>query len=215
MNQLDRASANKVRTVRVAADDWVKNVVDVGRGLAVEPAGRAQAVAMIGREGVADQYISAAEDGLKAYIDEKTQQGRVFGATQDSLAKSARVVLIAGLLLALAIAVAMAFLLTNLLGKPLLAMTSAMRRLAGGDTTILVPAMGRKDEVGLMAAAVTAFKDAAIANARLEAEAAAQRQAAEEERARVEAEQGRGRPRPDRVAIAAWARPAGPGPTAT
>ncbi|MGO4410693.1 MULTISPECIES: methyl-accepting chemotaxis protein [unclassified Brevundimonas] len=202
MSQLDRTSADEVRTVRVAADDWVKNVVEVGRGLAAEPAGHAQAVAMVGRQGVADKYISAAEDALGGYIDEKAQQSRVFGAAQDSLATSARSVLIGGLVLALAIAIAMAVLLTNLLGKPLLAMTSAMRRLAGGDTTIIVPAMGRKDEVGAMAAAVTAFKDAAIANARLEAEAAAQRQAAEEERARVEAEKARSAEE-DRVAITA------------
>ncbi|MGE7466839.1 methyl-accepting chemotaxis protein, partial [Brevundimonas sp. NPDC003935] len=202
--QLDRSSEEEVRAARVAADDWAKNVVEAGRVLSADPATRAQAVAMVGREGVADKYISPAEDALEILVDEKSQQSRVFGEIQDSVAKSVRMVLIGGVVLALIIAAAMAFLLTNLLGKPLLSMTSAMRRLASGDTSIIVPAMGRKDEVGQMASAVTAFKDAAIANARLEAEAVAQRQAAEDERARVEAEKAKAAEE-DRVAITALA----------
>ncbi|MFC5390767.1 methyl-accepting chemotaxis protein [Brevundimonas bullata] len=200
--QLDSTSGDEVRAARVAADEWAKNVVEAGRALAANPATYAEAVAMVGREGSADKYISPAEDALGSLIAEKTEQGRVFGDVQVQVAKSARMVLIAGVIVALIIAAAMAFLLTNLLGKPLLAMTSAMRRLAGGDTSIIVPAMGRKDEVGQMASAVTAFKDAAIANARLEADAVAQRAAAEEERARVEAEKARSAEE-DRVAITA------------
>ena len=202
--QLDRTSEDEVRAARAAAAEWTKNVVETGRVLVADPATYAQAVAMVGREGAADKYISPAEDALETLVEEKAQQSRVYGEIQDSVAKSVRMVLIGGVILALIIAAAMAFMLTNMLGKPLLAMTSAMRRLAAGDTSILVPAMGRKDEVGQMASAVTAFKDAAIANARLEAEAVAQRQAAEDERARVEAEKARAAEE-DRVAITALA----------
>jgi len=200
--QLDRTSEDEVRAARAAADDWAKNVVEAGRVLVAQPATYAEALAMVGREGSADKYISPAEDALETLVDEKAQQSRVYGEIQDSVAKSVRMVLIGGVVLALIISAAMAFLLTNLLGKPLLSMTSAMRRLAGGDTSIIVPAVGRKDEVGQMASAVVAFKDAAIANARLEAEAVAQRQATEDERARVEAEKAR-TAEEDRVAITA------------
>ncbi|MEG0819988.1 MAG: HAMP domain-containing protein, partial [Brevundimonas sp.] len=161
--QLDRTSEDEVRAARAAAAEWTKNVVETGRVLVADPATYAQAVAMVGREGAADKYISPAEDALETLVEEKAQQSRVYGEIQDSVAKSVRMVLIGGVILALIIAAAMAFMLTNMLGKPLLAMTSAMRRLAAGDTSILVPAMGRKDEVGQMASAVTAFKDAAIA----------------------------------------------------
>ena len=204
IGQLDRTSDAEVRAARAAADSWAANVVEAGRVLAADPATRAQAIAMVGRDGVADKYVSPAEDALTGLIDKKAAQSRVYGEVQVAVAKSARAVLIGGVILALLIAAGMAFLLTNMLGKPLLAMTSAMRRLAAGDTSILVPAMGRKDEVGQMASAVTAFKDAAIANARLEAEAVAQRQAAEDERARVEAEKARAAAE-DRVAITALA----------
>ena len=204
ITQLDRASEAEVRAARAAAAEWTRNVVETGRVLVADSATYGQAVAMVGREGAADKYISPAEDALETLVEEKAQQSRVYGEIQDSVAKSVRMVLIGGVVLALIIAAAMAFMLTNLLGKPLLSMTSAMRRLAGGDTSIIVPAMGRKDEVGQMAAAVVAFKDAAIANARLEAEAVAQRAAAEEERARVEAEKARAAEE-DRVAITALA----------
>jgi len=40
------------------------------------------------------------------------------------------------------------------MSRPIVAMTAAMRRLAGGDLAVEIPAAGRKDEVGQMALAV-------------------------------------------------------------
>jgi HAMP domain-containing protein len=51
------------------------------------------------------------------------------------------------------------------IGAPVSRMTAVMRRLASGDNSVEVPAVGRKDEVGQMADAVLSFKDAAIAKA--------------------------------------------------
>jgi methyl-accepting chemotaxis protein len=42
--------------------------------------------------------------------------------------------------------------------RPLLAMRDAMRKLAGGDTTIVVPGLGRRDEIGQMADTIETFK---------------------------------------------------------
>jgi methyl-accepting chemotaxis protein len=44
------------------------------------------------------------------------------------------------------------WLLSNAIAAPVTAMTAAMRRLAGGDNTVACPAVGRKDEIGGMAA---------------------------------------------------------------
>ncbi len=63
-----------------------------------------------------------------------------------------------------------------------------MRRLAGGDTDSAVPYAGRADEVGAMAAAVQVFREAAIANRKLEREAEAARHAAEADRVRLQQE---------------------------
>lgn len=71
--------------------------------------------------------------------------------------------------------------------RPLRDMTGAMERLTNGELDLEVPALRRKDEVGLMAKAVQHFKDAAIEKLHLEAEGVRQRAAADMERARNEA----------------------------
>ncbi len=54
--------------------------------------------------------------------------------------------------------------------RPLTGMTEAMRRLAGGDKSIEVPAQDRADEIGKMAEAICIFKDNMIETDRLRAE---------------------------------------------
>ncbi|MGO4570147.1 methyl-accepting chemotaxis protein [Rhizobium sp. 2YAF20] len=72
--------------------------------------------------------------------------------------------------------------------KPLGALRAAMARLAASETNIQIPGMGRGDELGLMAGAVDVFRQAAIANKRLEEEAEANRAQAEADRLRMTAE---------------------------
>jgi class 3 adenylate cyclase len=51
--------------------------------------------------------------------------------------------------------------------RPLIDMTSAMARLASGDTTVEVPGQGRRDEIGEMAEASKVFRNTALARANL------------------------------------------------
>ena len=97
-------------------------------------------------------------------------------------------VLAVGSLLAVALSVLMGALLTAAIAKPVSAMTGAMDKLANGHNDVAIPAQGRKDEVGRIAAAVQHFKDAAIEKARLETEAREQRSQAEQERSERERE---------------------------
>ncbi len=64
----------------------------------------------------------------------------------------------------------LAWMLGNGISRPMLAMCAAMRRLAGGDFEVVLPGLGRKDEIGQMAAAVEEFKMQAAAKAEREAE---------------------------------------------
>jgi len=66
----------------------------------------------------------------------------------------------------------MALLLGRGISRPMIAMCKAMRELAGGNFEIVLPGLGRKDELGEMAGAVEEFKLQAIAKA--ERDAAAQ-----------------------------------------
>jgi len=103
-------------------------------------------------------------------------------ADQASAFRTGLITLAAGGALAIGVALLMGWLLSNAIAAPVTAMTAVMRRLAGGDNAVEVPAVGRKDEIGGMAAAVLTFKDAALEKIRLEGVAADQR--ADAERAR-------------------------------
>ena len=77
------------------------------------------------------------------------------------------------------------WLLIRAIAAPIVAMTSAMRWLADGDTTVALPTTDRGDEIGRMAAAVQVFKDAALDKARLEGEAVEQKRLVEAERTKA------------------------------
>ncbi|HZH26202.1 MAG TPA: HAMP domain-containing methyl-accepting chemotaxis protein [Azospirillaceae bacterium] len=86
-----------------------------------------------------------------------------------------------GAVAALAAGIAVSLVIGRGIARPVTALTRAMRRLAEGDLTVEVPGVGRRDEIGAMAATVLVFKENAAAVARLEAE-----QAEARERARLE-----------------------------
>ncbi|MEA2862879.1 MAG: hypothetical protein QOC84_835 [Bradyrhizobium sp.] len=63
----------------------------------------------------------------------------------------------------------LALLLGKGISRPMIAMCKAMRELAGGNFDVVLPGLGRKDELGEMAAAVEEFKMQAIAKAERDA----------------------------------------------
>lgn len=81
----------------------------------------------------------------------------------------------------------LAALLSRLVVRPVLEMTSAMARLAGGDVSAEIPGTDRKDELGRMAAAVAVFRDNMIQRGRLAKEAEDTRMSSEQERREREA----------------------------
>src|SRR5690606_27761206 len=104
-----------------------------------------------------------------------------------SAANMVAMVLVGGFLFSALLSAAIGMLLTRMIARPVNQMTDAMRRLADGDRTIVVPAVGQKDEVGEMAEAVQVFKDAAIALDKAAAEKVRMEALAAEERARNDA----------------------------
>jgi len=104
---------------------------------------------------------------------EQAMAGSHAAAVED--VASTRQTMIAISLISLAIGAVISLTLTRAITRPVNAMTDAMGRLAGGDTTIEVPAHGRRDEIGAMAAAVVVFKANAVERLRIEAEQEAER----------------------------------------
>ena len=88
----------------------------------------------------------------------------------------------------LLLAIAAAVITRVRLGRPMALMTSAMSRLAANDTTVEIPGLGRKDEIGAMAAAVEVFRSNAIRVGEMAREAAERDagEAAERQRLRDE-----------------------------
>jgi methyl-accepting chemotaxis protein len=186
----------RVDEVEAAADAWYEGVVPAATQLARNAATRAAAGALVGNDGVADQLIGPAEDGISALLETEQAAMTTAAEASESAARMAELVMLAGLLTAALLSIGVGLALSRTIGRPVTQMTDAMRRLAEGDKTIEVPAIGRKDEVGAMADAVQVFKDAAIAldrateeGKRLEAEAAAERARNDAARAAAEREQ--------------------------
>ncbi|OKO86497.1 HAMP domain-containing methyl-accepting chemotaxis protein [Bradyrhizobium sp. AS23.2] len=67
--------------------------------------------------------------------------------------------------------VVLAFLLGTGISRPMIAMCKAMRELASGNFDVVLPGLGRKDEIGEMAGAVEEFKVQAVAKAERDAAA--------------------------------------------
>ena len=85
----------------------------------------------------------------------------------------ARVQVAAATILAVLLALGLiSFFLARSITRPIEGMTGAMRRIADGDLEAEVPAQGRRDEVGEMAAALQVFRDNAFERKRLEEESA-------------------------------------------
>ncbi|SCX12606.1 Dipeptide chemoreceptor protein [Agrobacterium sp. DSM 25558] len=89
------------------------------------------------------------------------------------------------------VAVLLIWALSRAIVSPIVGMTDAMSRLAGGDTTVEVPALDRGDEVGKMAKAVLVFKEAGIEKSRLADESDRLRSSTEADRRRNETEKER------------------------
>jgi methyl-accepting chemotaxis protein len=85
--------------------------------------------------------------------------------------QSAGVYFIAISAIGLAFAGFIAFMVRKTMVRPLLGMTAAMQKLAGGDLEATIPSAKRKDEIGAMAGALLSFKEGMIERQRLQSEA--------------------------------------------
>jgi methyl-accepting chemotaxis protein len=69
----------------------------------------------------------------------------------------------------LALGAVLALMLGNGISRPMIRMCKAMRELAAGNFDVVLPGLGRKDEIGEMASAVEEFKVQAVAKAERDA----------------------------------------------
>lgn len=89
---------------------------------------------------------------------------------QDQLIGLTHLASAGGGLSALLLSLLVGWWLVRNIARPVTAITDAMKKLADGDVSVAVPGIGRKDEIGRMAAAVEHFKDQAIKKLKKKAE---------------------------------------------
>jgi methyl-accepting chemotaxis protein len=123
------------------------------------------------------------ENSNKAEAGNLADQAVLEKETIATTNSGSQLVLVLGLA-AVAIGAVLAWLIGRGISRPVVRMCVAMRALAGGDKTVEIPGVGRKDEIGQMADTVQVFKDNMIeadrlreANERQKAEAEAERKA--------------------------------------
>ncbi|MDG2530525.1 methyl-accepting chemotaxis protein [Caulobacter endophyticus] len=195
----------RIQRLRAAVGVWRKTIAEPAQtAVDNDPVmGRITAGELMGRKSLTD-IRSVQQELTDAAAERVALRAKEMKSAMDLAILS----LVLGGVAALVIAGLMGWMLSGTIGASVAAMTAAMRRLASGDNTIEVPAVGRKDEVGQMAQAVLSFKDAAIHKLRLEDEAVEQRRMTEAERARVEADKAR-KAQEDAVAVSALAEALG------
>jgi methyl-accepting chemotaxis protein len=128
---------------------------------------------------------------LTQLIEENNALGTADRQAANAAAQFATMSTIAGIVLAVVVAIGAAVLSVLRIARPINSITRAMNVLASGDTQAAIPHAGRHDEVGEMAAAVAVFRDNAIEREQLEREAAANRSMSESERIAREEQKAR------------------------
>jgi len=170
-----------IQAMESAAQVWRANNVDPEIRLAADPATLGAALKIgISPEGkTRRQAIFTAAHALdtaasRMAAKEATQANAIVDATHLALG--------IGGLTTVALSAALALIMTRVIATPIVQITDVLDRVARGDDSVSVPALGRKDEVGRIAASVQAFKAAAKDKARLQASAVVQTRQMETER---------------------------------
>ncbi|WP_018263173.1 methyl-accepting chemotaxis protein [Methylobacterium sp. WSM2598] len=141
---------------------------------AVEAGRRDEALALVARPGIAELggEISRQLQSLAEFNKREASEGAETGRRSAEAATET-----AWLAMAASLVTSVGAMLFGLFGisRPLAATAAAMRRLAEGDAAAPVPGLGRRDEIGAMAAALEVFKANLLRSRDLEAQAEAAR----------------------------------------
>jgi methyl-accepting chemotaxis protein len=128
------------------------------------------------------------KDSLQSDIDYNTQEGRRAANQGHEIFAAARLWIFGGLALAGLLCALAGFFIVTGVSIPIQRMTAAMGRLAQHDLATEIEGVGRKDEVGKMAAAVQVFKDSMIRADQLAAQQREEEAQKEVRRRKIDAE---------------------------
>jgi methyl-accepting chemotaxis protein len=111
---------------------------------------------------------SMADDAAAIRDSAATDKARTERATENLIRGTQNLVLSLAVVL-VALGACLAFFLSRGISRPIVRLCKAMRELAVGNFNVVLPGLGRKDEIGEMAGAVEEFKVQALAKAERDA----------------------------------------------
>ena len=117
------------------------------------------------------QAIAAAAESIKELG--VAEEAKIEHETVDLIGSTESLILVISIG-AMVLGIALAWLIGRAISRPVIGLCAGMRELADGNFEVVLPGLGRGDEVGDMAQAVETFKVKAEQKARAEAEAKAQ-----------------------------------------
>ncbi len=117
--------------------------------------------------GNSEQTISTLTGDI---VTSASEEARAIGERTAASAMQVVMMTIGATVLLAVLGIGVAVLIGRSVSRPVVAMTSAMRELADGNTAITVPGRERADEIGAMAGAVEIFRQNAIERERLTTE---------------------------------------------
>jgi methyl-accepting chemotaxis protein len=171
----NRAQQDRLDAIHKQVDDWQEKVAKAAIDLMKIP-GSGEAARNIERSGRGKQNF----DQIRALVSEvKAAESSLLDERSAAMASAQTMILVSvalSIVVIVILAAAIAFGLNRLIAAPIRATVGAMERLRGGEYSIAITGAERKDEVGLMSAALLAFRDSLAA-----AETARREQAAREE----------------------------------
>ncbi|AWI59929.1 methyl-accepting chemotaxis protein [Sinorhizobium fredii] len=169
------AQQKRFDELETLADGWTKDVVVQETKLMASKETMQQA-RDLEASGVGKKWMDGIRAKAAEIMDVEEKLLTVRSAEAAEAASSARFAIIAGSITMVLFGLVILLVLNVGMVRPLSAITSVMRRLAEGDTSITVAGDSRRDEIGAMASALEVFRQAAVTNRELEAEAVATRE---------------------------------------
>jgi len=170
---------------RASAQQVSGQLVDFGRVFAevVSATGARDRLYTQDLDRIGPQMLSRA---LQEKADMIARQDRIGPEISEKFGTQVSVAISIGLL-CLIIGAAIAYGLSRLLSRPVVALTGAMARLSDNDFTVEIPARDTADEIGDMARAVEVFRDRMADGERLKAEQAREAEVKARRQAAIEA----------------------------
>ena len=170
----------KLNEAFASLDAWKTNFVDRQILLMRDPA-TVELARAIEVTGEGEALAAAFQTKLTEVKSAMATRAATATAGQNEALEIVETVSLFASIIVAAAAALLGFLNYRLVSRPLTRLATATDRLANGDLNVEIVS-GGKDEIGQMAASMQIFREAAIANKRLESEAEGNRQRAEAER---------------------------------